>query len=43
MGRSYKVTFLMAYALYRGAIRRERPAFHSALRPFTNFPTISIR
>ena len=27
----------MAYAPYRGAIRRERPAFQPALRPPTNF------
>ena len=26
----------MGYALYRGAIRRERPAFHPAFRSFTN-------
>ena len=26
----------MGYALYRGAIRRERPAFHPTLRSFTN-------
>ena len=26
----------MDYALYRGAIRRERPAFQTALRPSTN-------
>ena len=26
----------MGYALYRGAIRRKRPAFHPTLRSFTN-------
>ncbi len=30
----YNVTFLTGYALYRGAIRRECPAFH--LSPVNN-------
>ena len=32
----YQLLFSMGYALYRGAIRRERPAFHPTLRSFTN-------
>ena len=35
-GSFYNVTFLTVYALYRGAIRRGRPANQPALRPFTN-------
>ena len=33
----YNVSLLTGYALYRGAIRRERPAFHPLLRFSTNF------
>ena len=32
----YNISSPTAYALYRGAIRRERPAGQPALRPFTN-------
>ena len=35
-GRSLHPIYLMVYALYRSAIRRERPAFHPAFRPSTN-------
>ncbi len=32
----YNILFPMVYALYRGAIRRERPAFHPSFRSSTS-------